>query len=98
VTLTTFGVPEEAPEAGGVGYTIRRSHYTLDGEAPTSATCASATGSSSLLEVRPDRGVAGGRLLIDDALPAGFEIDNANLLREGDVRALDWLACTTRPR
>jgi alpha-2-macroglobulin len=50
-----------------------------------------------LLEVRPDRGVAGGRLLIDDALPAGLEIDNANLLREGDVRALDWLASTVEP-
>ena len=29
--------------------------------------------------------------MVDDPLPAGFEIDNANLLRAGDVRALDWL-------
>ena len=32
-----------------------------------------------------------GRLMITDPLPAGFEIDNPNLLRSGDVRALDWL-------
>jgi uncharacterized protein YfaS (alpha-2-macroglobulin family) len=44
-----------------------------------------------VLEVRPDRGVPGGRLMIDDALAAGFEIDAANLLRTGDVAALDWL-------
>ena len=44
-----------------------------------------------MLEVRPERGVPGGLLLIDDPLHAGFEIDNANLLRAGGVRALDWL-------
>ena len=31
------------------------------------------------------------RLMIDDPLPAGFEIDNPNLLRSGDVGALGWL-------
>ncbi|MDZ7801095.1 MAG: hypothetical protein U5K81_09925 [Trueperaceae bacterium] len=92
VTLTAFGVPEEAPEAGGVGYTIRRRHYTLTGEEADLDAVRVGDRVVVLLEVRPDRGVAGGRLLIDDALPAGFEIDNANLLREGDVRALDWLA------
>ena len=29
--------------------------------------------------------------MIDDPLPAGFEIDNPNLLRSGDVGALNWL-------
>ena len=29
--------------------------------------------------------------MINDPLPAGFEIDNPNLLRGGDIRALDWL-------
>ena len=29
--------------------------------------------------------------MVDDPLPAGFEIDNPNLLRAGDIRALDWL-------
>eukprot|EP00903_Cladosiphon_okamuranus_P017247 g15892.t1 len=29
--------------------------------------------------------------MVSDPLPAGFEIDNPNLLRQGDVRALDWL-------
>jgi alpha-2-macroglobulin len=92
VTLTAFGVPEAAPEASGVGYTIRRSHYTPDGEATDLSGVRVGDRVVVVLEVRPDRGVAGGRLLIDDALPAGFEVDNANLLREGDIRALDWLA------
>ena len=33
----------------------------------------------------------GGRLVVSDPLPAGWEIDNPNLLRAGDVSALDWL-------
>ena len=33
----------------------------------------------------------GARLMVDDPLPAGIEIDNPNLLRSGDVRGLDWL-------
>ena len=30
--------------------------------------------------------------MIDDALPAGFEIDNPNILRSGSRAALDWLS------
>ena len=33
----------------------------------------------------------GGRLIVTDPLPAGWEIDNPNLLRAGDIGALDWL-------
>jgi uncharacterized protein YfaS (alpha-2-macroglobulin family) len=34
---------------------------------------------------------SGARLMIDDPLPAGVEIDNPSLLRSGDIRAMDWL-------
>lgn len=91
VTVTGFGVPEVPPAAGGVGYTITRSHFTPDGDALDLNALRVGDRVVTVLEIRPDRGVAGGRLMIDDALPAGFEIDNANLLREGDIRALDWL-------
>lgn len=30
-------------------------------------------------------------MIVDDPLPAGFEIDNPALLRAGDIAALDWL-------
>ena len=92
VTQTAFGVPDVAPEAGGIGYTIHRRHSTIAGEEADLNAVRVGDRVVVDLEVRPDRGVAGGRLLIDAALPAGFEIDNASLLREGDIRALDWLA------
>jgi uncharacterized protein YfaS (alpha-2-macroglobulin family) len=92
LTLTTFGVPVTAPEPGGVGYTITRQHYTPAGELADLGAVQAGDRLVVVLEVRPQRGVPGGRLIIDDALPAGFEIDNANLLRSGDVRALEWLS------
>lgn len=91
VTLTTFGVPEVAPPAGGTAYAIARTHYTPEGEPADLDDVQVGDRLVVVVEVRPDAGVPGGRLMIDDPLPAGFEIDNANLLRAGDVRALDWL-------
>lgn len=29
--------------------------------------------------------------MVNDPLPAGFEIDNPNLIQGGDIRGLDWL-------
>ncbi len=91
VTVTTFGVPEQAPSAGGVGYSISRRHYTPAGQEADLGAVRAGDRLVVVLEVRPERGVPGGRLIVDDPLPAGFEIDNANLLRAGDVTGLDWL-------
>jgi uncharacterized protein YfaS (alpha-2-macroglobulin family) len=91
VTLTAFGVPQTPPAAQGNGYTITRSYFTPDGEPASLDGLRVGQRLVAVLDVRPDRGVAGGRLMVDDALPAGVEIDNPNLLRQGDIRALDWL-------
>ncbi|MFN6951889.1 MAG: alpha-2-macroglobulin family protein, partial [Albidovulum sp.] len=90
VTLTTFGVPTEPEPAGGKGYAISRSYYTLEGEPADIATVAQGTRLVSVIEVTPT--VAGeARLIVSDPLPAGFEIDNPALIRAGDIAALDWL-------
>lgn len=90
ITLTTFGVPDVAPEAGGYGYAIERAYYDLDGAPVSLDTVATGTRLVTVLTVQPfEKGEA--RLIIDDPLPAGLEIDNPNLLQSGDVRALDWL-------
>lgn len=91
VTLTAFGVPETPPEASGRGYAITRSYFTTDGAEADLSALRPGDRLVTVLDIRPDRGIEGGRLMVDDALPAGFEIDNANLLRAGDIRALDWL-------
>ncbi|MEM9582230.1 MAG: alpha-2-macroglobulin family protein [Pseudomonadota bacterium] len=95
VTLTTFGVPAQPEPQGGNGYRIDRAYFTLDGEAASPAEIRSGERLVAVLTVQPFN-TGEGRLMINDPLPAGFEIDNPNLLNAGDVRALDWLKLSTR--
>ncbi|PWJ11770.1 alpha-2-macroglobulin family protein [Jannaschia seohaensis] len=90
LTLTTYGIPETPEPAGGEGYRIERAYYTLDGTPVSPDGVAVGTRLVTVLTVSPV--VEGGaRLMVDDPLPAGFEIDNPNLLRAGDIGAFDWL-------
>ncbi len=90
LTLTTFGVPTGAEPAGGNGYAINRSYYTLDGEPAALADLRVGDRLVTVLEVTPfDKGEA--RLMVSDPLPAGFEIDNPNLITGGSLANLDWL-------
>ncbi|MGJ8544031.1 MAG: alpha-2-macroglobulin family protein [Sulfitobacter sp.] len=89
VTMTTFGVPEVSPGSEGYGYALTRKIFTLEG-APVSGAVASGTRMVVVLEVESFEDL-GARLVIDDPLPAGFEIDNPNLLRAGDLSDLEWL-------
>ncbi|MBB96016.1 MAG: PAN domain-containing protein [Rhodobacteraceae bacterium] len=90
ITLTTLGVPEVAPEAGGAGYVITREYYAMDGQRRDPGQWAVGERFVTVLRVSSAEPV-GARLIIDDPLPAGFEIDNPSLLRSGDVGALSWL-------
>ena len=90
VTLTTFGVPVEPEPAGGKGYAIERSYYTLDGDPADIAQVQQGARLVAVIEVTPHDG-SEARLMVNDPLPAGFEIDNPSLLRAGDIAALDWL-------
>lgn len=82
LTITTYGVPVEPEPAGGTGYAIERTYYTLQGEPVTLDTLKVGQRLVTVLEVTPfGRGEA--RLMVSDPLPAGFEIDNPNLITSG---------------
>lgn len=90
LTVTTFGVPEGDEAASGNGYAISRSYYALDGTPMDASAVAVGTRLIAVLEVTPfGRGEA--RLMVADPLPAGFEIDNPNLMTAGSVPALQGL-------
>ncbi len=84
------------------GFTIERTYYTLDGEP---VDLKSATGGASEIKqnerlvavVKIESKDPGGRVLLVDRLPAGFEIDNPRIVDSGDVKALDWLKTTVQP-
>jgi uncharacterized protein YfaS (alpha-2-macroglobulin family) len=90
LTLTTYGVPAVPGPASGNGYAISRSWFTLEGEEVDPASVKQGSRLVTVVEVTPlQNGEA--RLIVNDPLPAGFEIDNPNLIRAGDLAGLDWL-------
>ena len=94
LTVTAYGIPSEPEPAGGNGYAITRSYYTLDGEETTLDQVKLGDRLVTVLDITPfARGE--GRLIVTDPLPAGFEIDNPNLLDAGSISALDWLSTET---
>lgn len=90
LTLTTIGVPNYPVEKGGYGYSIERLYYTTSGDPTDPRTVKVGDRLVTVLRVTPNSSV-GARLMVNDPLPAGFEIDNPNLLASGDIREMDWL-------
>ena len=90
ITLTVTGIPTTPPQAGGTGYAINRSYYSMDGDPLDPSSFTTGDRFVTVLTVTPFEN-GGARLMVDDPLAAGIEIDNPSLLRSGDVRALDWL-------
>jgi uncharacterized protein YfaS (alpha-2-macroglobulin family) len=93
LTITTYGVPSESEPAGGTGYGLERKYYTLEGEPATLDGLKVGQRLVTVLEITPfGRGEA--RLMVSDPLPAGFEIDNPNLITSG-AEALATLGLET---
>jgi uncharacterized protein YfaS (alpha-2-macroglobulin family) len=90
VTVTTYGVPSEPEPAGGNGYAITRTYYTMAGEEVAPGSVAAGTRLVTVLEVTPFA-YGEARLMVSDPLPAGFEIDNPNLMSAGSTSELAWL-------
>ena len=97
VTMTTFGVPEQPEPASGYGYAIKRSYYTLDGQQVDPSGHPVGTRLAVVLKISPFNN-SEGRLMVNDPLPAGFEIDNPNLISGGDLKNLKWLEANTEVR
>lgn len=91
LTITTIGVPDYALKPGGNGYAITRTFYDIEGgEVDVADGFDMGERIVVVLKVSPF-GKTGARLMVNDPLPAGFEIDNPNLLASGDISALHWL-------
>ena len=95
-TITVAGTPLRPLPAASEGLTLEKRYYRLDG-APVSAK--EVTQNERLVVVltlastEPRRS----RLLVADLLPAGFEIENPNLVSSADLAAFPWLSEEDRP-
>lgn len=88
--LTTYGVPVEPEPADGNGYRIQRSYFTLEGRPVELSQVAPNSRLVAVLKITPLRDRRA-RLIVNDPLPAGLEIDNPALIEAGSVSALGWL-------
>lgn len=88
--VTLSGIPQMPAPAGGNGYRIERAYYDLDGRRIDPASVVQGERMVAVISVSA---VAQGqaRLIIDDPLPAGFEIDNPQLIKAGDIADIAWL-------
>ncbi|MEO4000253.1 alpha-2-macroglobulin family protein [Mesorhizobium sp. CAU 1732] len=88
--ITTVAAPVDPLPAGGDGFTIERTYYTLDGD------------EANVTEARQnDRFVVvlrvdelndwQSRVAVTDLLPAGFEIDNPRLVGSAELSNFEWL-------
>jgi uncharacterized protein YfaS (alpha-2-macroglobulin family) len=85
--------PEPAAEAG---FKIERSYHTLSGEAADPATARQNQRFVVVLKVTEPQPQFG-RVIVADYLPAGFEIDNPQLVSSGETSTLGWIAAGLEP-
>ncbi|MET0605130.1 MAG: alpha-2-macroglobulin, partial [Beijerinckiaceae bacterium] len=97
MVVSTSGNPLTPEPAVRQGYIVERSYYKQDG---TAVDLAQPVRQNErfvvVLKVTETRSTYA-RLLLVDMLPAGFEIDNPNLVDSGQIASLSWLKRTIEP-
>jgi alpha-2-macroglobulin len=88
--ITVTGVPTSPLPAGGEGFAIERSYYTLDGMPVDIATAGQNERFVVVIRVTEENEWPS-RILVTDLLPAGLEIDNPRLVGSADLAGADWL-------
>ncbi len=94
--VTVTGNPVEPEPAMSNGYAVERAYYRLDG---TQVQLSSVPQNERLVVVLKvtELETKQARVLLVDHLPAGFEIDNPNLVDSNTVANLSWLKRDVEP-
>jgi len=91
--VTTVAAPVQPLPAGGDGFAIERTYYRLDGSVTNVTEVTQNERFVVVLKIGEYNSWAQ-RVLVNDLLPAGFEIDNPRLVSSADLANFDWLART----
>lgn len=94
--VSVNGAPITPEPAAEKGFKIERTYYTLAGEKVDASKVKQNTRLAVVLKVTEPKPQYG-RVLIADYLPAGFEIDNPNLVSSGDATKLEWIQDAADP-
>ncbi len=91
--VTTVAAPSEPLPAGGDGFSIERTYYRLDGSEANVTEVTQNERFVAVLKISEHNDWTS-RVLVNDLLPAGFEIDNPRLVSSADLANFGWLART----
>jgi uncharacterized protein YfaS (alpha-2-macroglobulin family) len=88
--VTTVAPPSKPLPAGGEGFTIEKTYYSMDGEQVNVSEVEQNQRYVVVLKVIPQNDWQA-RILVTDLLPAGLEIDNPRLVNSAALTNFDWL-------
>ncbi|MDF1608981.1 alpha-2-macroglobulin family protein [Hoeflea sp. YIM 152468] len=88
--VTTIAAPVQPLSAGGAGFSITRSYYTLEGEPASISTVRQNERYLVVLQMR-EANAWTSRVVVTDLLPAGFVIDNPQLVGSAELGNFAWL-------
>ncbi len=94
--VSVSGAPLTPEPAAEHGFKIERNYFTLGGE-PSDPSKAKQNQRFVVVLKVTEPEPQFGRVIVADYLPAGFEIDNPNLVSSGDTGKLDWIADGLEP-
>lgn len=94
--INILGNPLVPEPAVSQGYTVERAYYDMTGNKVDPATVTQNSRLVTVLTVSEPYSQQA-QLLLVDRLPAGFEIDNPNLVDSSSVESLSWLKQTVTP-
>lgn len=97
--VTVTGEAATPEPASARGFELKRSYYTLAGDAVSAKDGVALKQNDRLvvvLEFKPTDGKSG-RVLLADRLPAGLEVENPKLVESGSIASLPWLANLANP-
>ncbi|MFN3744138.1 MAG: alpha-2-macroglobulin family protein [Hyphomicrobiaceae bacterium] len=97
--VSVTGSALTAEPAVSKGFTISRSYHTLDGTpiVPANAQLSVKQNDRVVVVLKIEGQHTGGRVLLVDRLPAGFEIENPRLVDSGDTKSLAWVPSAGKP-
>jgi len=91
--VTTVAAPAQPLPAGGDGFTISRAYYRMDGSEANITEANQNERFVVVLRINESNDWPS-RVLVNDLLPAGFEIDNPRLVSSADLANFGWLQRT----
>lgn len=100
--VSVIGAALTPEPAVAKGFKIERQAYTLDGQKVDLKSLAGGSADVKqndrfVMTLKITSNEAGGRVMVVDRLPAGFEIENPRLVESGAIKGIDWLKSTAQP-